>query len=126
MIHQGVLSRQGTEFGRPCHFTGKAPPFSSEPRTKTANSSQVSPEKCQKSAEISGIGAIAPLPCCLHLHDVNRHLIKGQDSDEDLVSSASVFGRDSASVFVILLPLSCSANDEAFAVYLDHCWDHLI
>ena len=60
MIHQGVLSRQGTEFGRPCHFTGKAPPFSSEPRTKTANSSQVSPEKCQKSAEISGIGAIAP------------------------------------------------------------------
>ena len=39
---------------------------------------------------------------------------------------ASVFGRDSASVFVIMLPLSCSANDQAFAVYLGHCWDHLI
>ena len=45
---------------------------------------------------------------------------------EDFVSSASVFGRDSASVFVIMLPLSFSANDEAFAVYLGHCWDHLI
>ena len=25
------------------------------------------------------------LPCRLHLHDINRHLIKVQDSDEDLV-----------------------------------------
>jgi len=25
------------------------------------------------------------LPCRLHLHDVNRHLIKVQDIDEDLV-----------------------------------------
>src|SRR5262245_26679431 len=41
------------------------------------------------------------------------------------LSSASVIGRDSASVFVILLPPSCSAKDRAFATYLGHCWDHL-
>ncbi len=42
------------------------------------------------------------------------------------LSSAPVIGRDSASLFVVVLPPSCSANDEAFAVYLSHRWDHLI
>jgi hypothetical protein len=60
MVHRGVLSRCGTELGRPCYLNGRTPHFSSGETTDLANSSQVSVENYRELAEFRGTDAIAP------------------------------------------------------------------